>query len=767
MRWNAQQQFVPLTLVALVFATGAAAGQTKQPVRPRAGASRPAPVKPATKAPSDLNLVAALEARMASAEQALKDEEPQIAESRYHDALLEGWMLIGALEISEGKLPQARDAFRRATQSAVDSRLARQSLALVSLQTGDTAEAVQLFTELTARAPKDGALRRLLAQALVADGQTDRAVQSLEEARTVLPGDLELTFMLGSGYLRQKKPDAAAKIFAEIAAAKPIPETDVLIGRTYRDFREFARAREALGRALKKNPRVRRAHYYLGTIAIMEEGFAKLEEAAREFQQELVVSPGDPVTSLRLGIVLEEAKRHEEALPHLELAARQPGAQSEAFEYLGRCQVALRQPQEAATTLQRALDLSKDTSIEASRIGRLHYQLGNALRALGRDDEAAAHFAQAERSSEARADNSRERLARYLADVPDPDAPATAAPTLSSLGPVPFAEVSSADRATVRKRVTDALARAYLNLGVMQARANQFARAAACFDHAAGVSPDFPQVQYSLAIAYFNAKQYDKAVGPLERATAEDPSNGDLRRMLAIAFLNVEQFDKAAQILAEDPGRASDPSLEYAYGLALVRSGHADEAQRVFGKLLAEHGDSPELNVVLGQAYAQQGDNEQAIATLKRALAARADVAEANTTLGIIYLKQGQLDDAERALQTELRAHPEDVRARHTLAAVFDLQNRPDDAVRELRTVLKARPGMADSRYLLGKILLAQGHADDATSELEAAAKLSPDDANIHFQLAQAYQKTGRTELAQQEFERYRQLKDKKREGAK
>jgi tetratricopeptide (TPR) repeat protein len=716
---------------------------------------------------SDLNLVAAVEAEMAAAESALREGELQIAESRYRDVLMRGWMLIGALEMSDRRLPAARDAFRRAAASAVDAAAAQQSLAIVSLQTGETAEAVALLTRISHASPKDAELRRLLAQALVADGRPEQAVQTLEEARRVLPHDLELAFTLASGYLRMKNPDAATRIFEEIAAARPLPQTDVLIGRTYRDFGEYGRAREALARALAKNPRVRRAHYYLGTIAIMEEGFARLDEAAAAFRRELRVAPNDPPTNLRLGIVLEEAKQHVEALPHLELAARADGAGTEEFEYLGRCLLALGETERASGLLQRALDTAaaRGTTLEASRIGRIHYQLATALRALGRADEASQHFAQAERSSELRADTARDRLAQYLADTPDA-ADGIDAARAAVITPPPFAERAPDERATIRARLNQILARAHLNLGIMQMRAERFGRAAEFFEAAAAASPDFPQVQSSLGIAYFNAARYADAIAPLERAAGEDPANGDLRRMLALASLHAGQFEKASTLLASDPGRSTDPSLQYAYGLALVRGGRAAEAERVFSQLLTAHGDSPEVNVVLGQAHAQQGNIEQAIAALQRAIAARPDVADANTTLGIIYLKQGKLDLADAALHAALASHPGDVRARHSLAAVLDMLGRPEEAVSHLRIVVRTSPDMADGHYLLGKVLLSLGNGSEAAAALERAAQLAPDDANVHFQLAQAYERTGRPDLAQRAFDRYRQLKDKARGGA-
>src|SRR6185503_19810917 len=157
------------------------------------------------------------------------------------------------------------------------------------------------------------------------------------------------------------------------------------------------------------------------------------------------------------------------------------------------------------------------------------------------------------------------------------------------------------------------------------------------------LDPALPRVQSSLGVAYFNARLFAKATDPLLRALAAQPGETGLRRMLALAWLNLQQYAKAAEILADDPDREADPSLQFAYGLALVKTDRAAEAETVFARLIARHGDSPEISVMLGQAHAQQGDFDSAIQTLNRALQAKPDVAEANATLGVIYLKQGRL----------------------------------------------------------------------------------------------------------------------------
>jgi tetratricopeptide (TPR) repeat protein len=498
--------------------------------------------------------------------------------------------------------------------------------------------------------------------------------------------------------------------------------------------------------------------------AVMNEGIARLDEAIAEFQRERTVSPDDPLNNLRLGMALVEARREREALPPLERVAQLPHPPAGAFEYLGRAQLGAGRATDAIATLQRALAAAAASKADAGRIGHLHYLVATALRAAGRPGDADAHFAEAQRASAARADTDRERLARYMKEG---EAPADAAVPPAPLEAPALEGVTAAARAALAPQIAGTLARTCLNLGILQAQAARFTRAAAFFDQAAALDPSLPRVQYSLGVAYFSAGEYAKAMAPLQRAIDAEPQNMEARSMLGMAAFNTAQYERAAELLGQDPQRGSDPSLGYTYGLALVRSDHVEEAKRVFASLIAAHGDSPELNVVLGQAHAQQGDFDAAIAVLRAALDKKPDVAEANATLGMIYLKQGHLAEAAAALRAELAAHAADVTTRYTLATVLDLQGQVDEALAQLRTVLGARPDYADARYLHGKILLTRGDADGAIAQLEIAARLAPEDANVHYQLAQAYQKAGKTALADEHFQTYQRLKDRRRKDGR
>jgi Flp pilus assembly protein TadD len=221
----------------------------------------------------------------------------------------------------------------------------------------------------------------------------------------------------------------------------------------------------------------------------------------------------------------------------------------------------------------------------------------------------------------------------------------------------PLAGLSAAERADLRSRAVRGLARAYVNLGVLQAQSptpassrERFTLAAALFASAADLDPDFPKVQLSLGVARFNARQFDQAVAPLERALAAAPDDLGLRSMLATSLLNTESWDRAAELLRTDPEREANPSLQSAYGLALVRSGRGAEAESVLSGLVAQRGDSAELRLLLGQAFLVQGKTTEALPHLEEAARLAPEDANAREELGRAYQKLGRTGLAEREL---------------------------------------------------------------------------------------------------------------------
>src|SRR5262249_16757337 len=153
--------------------------------------------------------------------------------------------------------------------------------------------------------------------------------------------------------------------------------------------------------------------------------------------------------------------------------------------------------------------------------------------------------------------------------------------------------------------------------------------AARWLGRAAELTPDYPNVQFALGTAWFNGGGLGPASPPPPRA-GWTPGGGAAAGGGVGGGGFVEQScdgggagtggGRGGAGRRDDPGRGDDAALQYAYGVALVRSDHAAEAEAVFSKLLQTHHDNAPLNVVLGMAYAEQGDRDAAIQALQRAL---------------------------------------------------------------------------------------------------------------------------------------------------
>ena len=295
---------------------------------------------------------AGLERATAAAERSLNAGDWGAAEAHYREALFEGWLLLGTLEMLDNRLPEAREALRTASGFASENPAPLQALASAQLQLGEAAPAAEVLTRLAEKDPRDVETRRLLARALAADGKPAEAKRRLDEAVASAPDDPEMVFLLAAEYLWLKEVQTAERLFAEVVRSRPIPQTRVLIGRAYRDAGEYGRARTELQAALGQDPAVRRAHYYLGMVALADAKTAeRLELARAEFREELKLAPQDPLTNDQLGLALLDAARAAEALPLLETAVASE-ARSLFVYHLGRCQLALDRPSEAAASLR-------------------------------------------------------------------------------------------------------------------------------------------------------------------------------------------------------------------------------------------------------------------------------------------------------------------------------------------------------------------------------------------------------------------------------
>jgi tetratricopeptide (TPR) repeat protein len=512
----------------------------------------------------------------AEAESRLASGDVKAAERLYGGAVFEGQVLLGTLERLDGRYEPARQALARAAAYVPEDPRAALALASEQLQAGDAAQAVAVL-EAHAGAVRDLETTRLLAHAYASADRHDAALRTLEQGLAAAPDDPEVAYVIAGEYLGLKQMDAAERLLASVIERRPLALTHVLVARAWRDAGEYERAERELRRALVIDPKARRAHYYLGTVAAADPAPARQEAAIAEFREELRISGEDAVVLDQLGVTLVEAGRAEEAVPLLERALAIEARSSYAYD-LGRAQLAAQKPEAAIASLRRALELAQAQGGGESELERFHYQLGLALRKAGSEAEAVRELAEAKAIAARWTDPSRRVTTLGRAGSVGSRPGAASASAEAS----PLALLPPAVRRDLADRVRSTLAQCYLNLGVIETRREDLKNAAALFETAAGLDPEFPAVQQALGVARFNTGEFDKAIAPLQKASAADPSSPVLRRLLAIAWLNTGASDKAVPLLVADPELRSDPELRLALGMAYKALGKTELAAEQF-----------------------------------------------------------------------------------------------------------------------------------------------------------------------------------------
>ncbi|MGH8459824.1 MAG: tetratricopeptide repeat protein, partial [Nevskiales bacterium] len=237
-------------------------------------------------------------------------------------------------------------------------------MALAHLRRGHAEDALPVLRQYLTDHAADFAARTLLAHALNALGKAEEASWELKDSLQSSPDNPELLYALASTQLAVRQVQEATFHFGRLKALRPIPATHVLIGRTYRDFGYYREAEAELLHALEVTPRVRRAHYYLGTIYLQSEGSKKLEEAPAEFEKELRLAPADYLTNLYLGIARVALRQYPAALPPLQRAALAAPREANPHFFLGQAYYFLGNAPAAVRTLRKALKLTAEDSAD-------------------------------------------------------------------------------------------------------------------------------------------------------------------------------------------------------------------------------------------------------------------------------------------------------------------------------------------------------------------------------------------------------------------
>jgi tetratricopeptide (TPR) repeat protein len=204
--------------------------------------------------------------------------------------------------------------------------------------------------------------------------------------------------------------------------------------------------------------------------------------------------------------------------------------------------------------------------------------------------------------------------------------------------------------------------------------------AAAEFEAALKLNPQYAQAHNNLGKAFFQEGRLDEAMAHFAAALSLDPQLP-------------EAHNNLGAVLEKLPGRLPDAILEF------------EEAVRL------DPGDAGNRHN-LGMALAQSGRLDEAIPQLVAALRIKPDFADAHNSLGIALAQSGRLPEALAQFAAAVRLDPRQVPARKNLTFALAGLQRTDEAVDSCAEWIRLAPDDPNARQTMETLLRAAGRAD-------------------------------------------------------
>jgi predicted Zn-dependent protease len=325
----------------------------------------------------------------------LKEKKPELAVPEFRAIVelnpdnVDARANLGVLLFFEGKYADAIPQLRAALKLNPDLPKIQSLLGYAEKQTGDLATA---RTDLETAFPKlqDQNIRIQAGMALV---EVDSAMGDLDKAAAVVSA------------LRRSEPTDEAilytsyRVYSDLAA-QSLLSLSLVAPNSARMHQAMAHelamqgnnaaAIENYRKALALDPNLPGLHFELADMLNVSSSPADRAEAARQYQQALVVNPFDEQSECRLGDIAVRNDDLKQAQERYARAVQLRPNDPDANLGLAKVLMAMGQPQKAQPLLERAIQLDPTSAVA-------HFRLSTVYRQTGRTDDAKRELAEYEK----------------------------------------------------------------------------------------------------------------------------------------------------------------------------------------------------------------------------------------------------------------------------------------------------------------------------------------------------------------------------------
>jgi len=287
------------------------------------------------------------------------------------------WLDLGLAQLKEGKLTDAEVSMQKSLELDPSTRGAHLFLGIADYQTHHIDEAIANLQEAVRQDGTNPQAQMWLGIVELESGHPEQATEPLDRAAELSPKDLAILDYRVQAHMAVAR-QSYTQIYRLDAGSWRLHRLNAQIDA------QALQHTEAIGeyqQAIKIAPKEADLYEGLGW-EYRQTGQAELAEKA--FEQQLALTPGNPIAMYNLASARVDNGKAAAAIPLLEQVVKLYGAPTVADYYLGRAYAAVGKNEQAAAEFEKAATLGGETQ------SRSWYGLSQVYKALGKTAEARA-----------------------------------------------------------------------------------------------------------------------------------------------------------------------------------------------------------------------------------------------------------------------------------------------------------------------------------------------------------------------------------------